>query len=140
MCPKSIEVELTDNAVNRMRACGCTPVEIIQYLYSGIFPVAKTIQGFEISIPFKGRLVGALDRGVFVAETFLRPFHRNKEYYYHDQTSRNQFSVTVSLVRRSGLRRILISHSRTIMVSLSEFGTTESEKPHIIPITKYAGE
>jgi hypothetical protein len=139
MCPKNIEVELTDQAVNRMRECGCNPLEIVQYLYSGVLPVTKNIYGFEISVPFKGSLAGTFDQDVFVAKSFFQPFHYGK-YYCYDKNSKNQFNVTVSTVRRSGLKRIVISRGRTIAVSLFDFGTTESERPHIIPMSAYAGE
>ena len=140
MCPKNIEVELTDRAVNRVRECGCDPLEIIHYLYSGEIAVSENFQGFEILVPFKGRLTGTFDKGIFVAESFLSLIHRGKYYSYHSEFSRNQFFVIVSLVRRSGLRRIVVSCTRKVEISLSEFGLTESGKPSIIPISRYTGE
>src|SRR5659263_185287 len=106
MCPKNIEVELTDRAVNRMRKCGCNPLEVMHYLYSGEIAVSENFQGFEISIPHKGRLAGTFGKGIFVAESFLSFIHCGKDYNYCGEFSRNQFFVIVSLVSRSGLRRI----------------------------------
>ena len=140
MCPKNIEVELTDRAVNRMRECGCNPLKVMHYLYSGEIAVSENFQGFEISVPYKGRLTGTFDKGIFVAESFLSLFYCGKDYNHYNEFSRNQFFVTVSLVKRSGLRRFVISCTRKLEISLTEFGLAESGKPCIIPISRYTGE
>jgi|WetSurMetagenome_2_1015567.scaffolds.fasta_scaffold195304_2 hypothetical protein len=99
MFNKPLEIEIEGHVLRRMEDRGGNLKETIEYLRKGSVVLTKNSQGYEISIPFKGRLAGDFDRGVFIIKTFLSPFRFGKDYYPTCEKTRTQYNVRVASIR-----------------------------------------
>lgn len=92
-------MEITSHAVRRMMERCCNPEEVISFLRrSNKLILLKNHQGYEIIIPFKGRLVGDFDGGTFIVKSFLLPPRFGKDYYVNGRKSRDGCMVKVLTV------------------------------------------
>jgi hypothetical protein len=110
-----IDIEIEPHVINRMKERGGGLLaRAIEYLWSGPIALSKNRQGFEISIPFKGRLAGDFDRGVFVVKTFLWPFWSKKEHYAYVRKTGIQYTVTVRSIRFPGFNEFSARYLRAL--------------------------
>ena len=70
-----VDIVLTKHAIRRMLERGCNPDYVIRVLYvKRKIILVKNRRGFEIIIPYKGRLVGDFDKKDgkrFIVKSFL---------------------------------------------------------------------
>jgi len=94
-----IQLAITKHAIQRMIERGCNPKDVILFLrrINGLI-LLKNHRGYEIIIPFKGRLVGDFEGKTFVVKSFLLPTRFAQDYYLNDRKSRDGYLVTVSSV------------------------------------------
>ena len=95
MWTNNIQIVITYHAISRMKERGCTLSEILCYLRLGRVVLVEDDEGYEIAVPFKGRLAGDFDQGFFVVKTFLFPFNYGKAYNVCCQKTRSQRTVRV---------------------------------------------
>lgn len=76
-----LNVIITKHAVQRIMERGCSLEEVENYLLRNdkviLFRNHLRGRGYEIIIPFKGRLVGDFEGNIFIARTFKLPFWTN---------------------------------------------------------------
>jgi hypothetical protein len=92
-------IVITNHAMQRIRERVVNSEDIIQFLLkSKVLILLKNHLGFEIIIPFKGRLVGDFDGEDFIVKSFLLPLRFGKDYYLNRRKSRDRHVVRVSSV------------------------------------------
>ena len=90
---------ITNHAIQRMKERAVNSKDITQFLLrSDVLILLENHQGFEIIVPFKGRLVGDFDGEDFIVKSFLLPPRFGKDYYLNGRKSRNRYVVRVSSV------------------------------------------
>jgi len=94
-----VGLALTRHAIQRMVERGCNPDEVVSFLLrnKGLI-LLRNHQGYEICIPFKGRLVGDFDRGTLIIKSFLIPLRFGEDYRLNGRKSRDGYVVRVSSV------------------------------------------
>jgi len=108
-----IEIEIKSHVINRVKERGGDFLGVIEYLRRGPVVLSKNCQGYEISIPFKGRLAGDFDRRVFVVKTFLWPFRSKTEHDTYVRKTGIQHTVTVESIRFPNFNEFSVSHLPT---------------------------
>lgn len=94
-----IPIRITNHAIQRMKERAVNPKDISQFLLrSNVLILLENHQGFEIIVPFKGRLVGDFDGEDFIVKSFLLPPRFGKDYYSNGRKSRNGYVVRASSV------------------------------------------
>lgn len=94
-----IRIVLTNHAMRRIKERVVNSKDIIQFLLkSKALILIENHQGYEIIIPFKGRLVGDFDGEDFIVKSFLLPTRFGKDYYLNNRKSRDRHIVSVSSV------------------------------------------
>jgi len=82
---------------------GCNPEDVILFLQkcSGLI-LLENHQGYEICIPFKGRLVGNFDGETLIIKSFLLPPRFGEDYHVNGRKSRDGYVVRISSVSLPG--------------------------------------
>jgi len=97
---KGLEIVVTKHALRRMRERGCDPAYLHKYLSrTRILHLKRNSRGYEIAIPFKGRLVGDFDEGKFIIKTFLPPCYNKRDYGLCVRKAQRGLDVTITQVR-----------------------------------------
>ena len=101
-----IPIVITNHAIQRMKERAVNSKEIIQFLIrSNLLILLENHQGFEIIVPFKGRLVGDFDGENFIVKSFLLPPRFGRDYYLNGRKSKDRYVIRVSSVAFFGKRK-----------------------------------
>jgi len=97
---KGLEIVVTKHALRRMRERGCDPAYLHRYLSrTRILHLKRNSRGYEIVIPFKGRLAGDFDGDTFVIKTFLPPCYNKRDYGLCARKAQHGLDVIITQVR-----------------------------------------
>ena len=97
---KELEIVVTKHALERMRERGCDPEYLHKYLSrTRILHLKRNSRGYEVAIPFKGRLAGDFDGGKFIIKTFLPAWYNKRDYGLCVRKAQHGLDVTITQVR-----------------------------------------
>lgn len=96
---KSFKVILTSHAIGRMKERGFDPTRIIKQLKKlGETHLLRNSLGYEVVLPFTGRLAGDIENNAFIVKTFLLPIYNLKDYNTSVKKTSRSMLITVEKV------------------------------------------
>jgi len=97
---KGVEIVVTKHALERMKERGCDPAYLHRYLSrTRVLHLKRNSRGYEVSIPFKGRLAGKFDGEKFIVKTFLPPCYNKRDYGICIRKAQHGLDMMISRVR-----------------------------------------
>ena len=102
-----LDIVVTQHALKRINERGCDPDELKNYLLgTKKIILRRNGQGYEILLPFKGRLAGMIEADRFIAKTFLLPIYKRRDYLtYVRKTVYNQEITLRNIIIPSKIKR-----------------------------------
>ncbi|MEM0253235.1 MAG: hypothetical protein QXR17_02260 [Candidatus Bathyarchaeia archaeon] len=90
---------MTSHAIKRMKERGFNPKYVIERLKKlDETYLLRNSQGYEVILPFTGRLAGIIENNAFVVKTFLLPMYNPEDYNTSVKKTPHSIPITVEKI------------------------------------------